>query len=186
MKTKFTIPIAVIFILSFIFTCCGNKETQPTKQETKTDTVKKNTPKTVSIKPDSSGIIALEQLPSSAKDYVSKNFPGYTIQSAAFDPLCQGGDAIDVAVTKQGQPNLSLIFKYDGSFVQKEEDIPLNTAPKKVADVIKIKYTGYAAGNPIEKLTLADNTTQYLIDITKGSISKEVILTPDGVVVCEK
>jgi hypothetical protein len=69
--------------------------------------------------------------------------------------------------------------------VQQEQDAPLNTAPGKIKDVLKAKYADYSAGNQIEKLILVDKTEQYLVDLTKGTISKEVIFDNNGNVVCE-
>lgn len=133
-----------------------------------------------------SGEIAADKLPEGVTAFIQTNYPGYEMKKAASDPLCQGGDAIDVAVAKPGAPNLSLIFKTDGTFVQQEEDVPLTSAPEKVSNALRSQYADYSAGSQIEKLILADNTVQYLIDLTKGNTSKEVIFDADGTVVCEK
>ncbi|HEY5535889.1 MAG TPA: type I restriction enzyme HsdR N-terminal domain-containing protein [Ignavibacteria bacterium] len=77
------------------------------------------------------------------------------------------------------------IFKPDGTYIQKEEDIQFKNAPQKVKEAIKTKYGSYNASDQIEKLTFPDNTTQYLIDIDKDTVSKEVILNSDGQIVCE-
>lgn len=131
------------------------------------------------------GEITLDRLPAGIKEFVTQNHPGYVMAKAASDPLCQGGDAIDIAITKTGAPNLSLIFKPDGSFVQQEEDVAMNTAPVKIRDVIVAKYADYKAGDQIEKLQLADKTVQYLVDLSKGGTTKEVIFSKDGAVICE-
>ena len=129
--------------------------------------------------------IAIDKLPTGVSEFVTKNYPGYQIKSAASDPLCRGGDAIDVVITKSGEPNLSAIFRPDGQFVQQEEDVSLSTAPQKVSDVLTTKYSGYTADKQIEKLILADKTVQYLVDLTKGNLSKEVIFNAEGSVMCE-
>ena len=129
--------------------------------------------------------VSISKLPTTVKPYAERNFPGYHIKSAASDPLCDGSPAIDVAITKKGQPNFSLIFKPDGTFVQKEEDAPLATVPEKVREAFRSHFSGYTAAKDIEKLTLADNTVQYLLDITKGSIAKEAIFNADGTLVCQ-
>ncbi|MBL0200286.1 MAG: hypothetical protein IPP81_08940 [Chitinophagaceae bacterium] len=134
----------------------------------------------------SDGEITLDRLPGGVKEFVVKNYAGYKMVKALSDPLCQGGDAIDLAIAKAGAPNLSLIFKPDGSFVQQEEDVPLSTATNKIMKVLKTKYADYAVGTQIEKLILADKTVQYLADLTRGSVTREVIFTADGNVVCEK
>ena len=90
-----------------------------------------------------------------------------------------------MAITKSGVPNLSVIFRPDGQFVQQEEDVPLSTAPQKISDALKTKYAGYTAGKQIEKLILADKSVQYLVDLTIKKVSKEVIFSAEGNVVCE-
>ena len=82
-------------------------------------------------------------------------------------------------------PNLSVNFRPDGQFVQQEEDVPLSAAPQKISDALKTKYANYATDKQIEKLILADKTVQYPVDLTKGKVSKEVIFSAEGNVVCE-
>jgi hypothetical protein len=193
MKRHYPLLFLALIALILTITRCGNranhenKATDTASQNVTTDTINQNAAAPVDSAADkfASGPIAIEQLPASVNPYVEKNFPGYKIANAAYDPLCSGGNAIDVVITKRGQANLSLIFIPDGTFVQKEEDVPLNTAPNKVRDVVKTKYSDYKAANQIEKITLADNTTEYLIDIAKGNVSKEVIMATDGTVICE-
>ena len=188
---KFFLPAIVVTLALFITSCDNEKnekdekdEATETTQQEKTGTDKKDTalvPTTVLP----AGEILLTNLPVSIKQFIEKNYAGYRMTKAASDPLCQGGDAIDVAVTKAGAPNLSLIFKPDGSFVQQEEDVPIKTAPDKVKDMIAAKYADYKAGDQIEKLQLADKTVQYLVDLSKGETTKEVIFNKEGAVVCE-
>ena len=132
-----------------------------------------------------SGEIALDQLPSNIKEFVAKNYAGYTMQHAAYDPLCSGGNATDVAISKKGSPSYSLIFLPNGTFVQQEEDIDISKAPAAVLEMVKTKYTGFTPAQQIERLTLADKSIQYLLDITKNKIAKEVIFNDAGMVVCE-
>lgn len=172
-----------------IFTACNNggKENRNVKNDSVATEMKKDTGlSTVTITSPATTTYTTGNLPAGVKEFVSKNYAGYAIVNATPDPLCKGGAAIDVAVTKTGAPNLSLIFKPDGSFVQQEEDVPLSTASDKIRSVIKTKYAGYSAGNQIEKLTLVDKTMEYMVDLNKGSVAKEVIFSVDGNIVCEK
>lgn len=105
------------------------------------------------------------------KELITKNYPGYSIIKSIPDPLWQGGNAIDVAITKRGAPNHSLIFKPDGSFVQQEEDVALATVPVKIKNMIKAKFADYSAGDQSERLTLPDKSVQYLVDLSKGKIT---------------
>ena len=189
MNTK-KFPSAVLMILLTIFLgSCGNNSTEKSdapesKSQEAAETTKPDTSMFKTVLPD--GEITLDRLPAGVKEFVIKNYAGYKMVKAASDPLCQGGDAIDLAVAKTGAPNLSLIFKPDGTFVQQEEDVPLSMATSKIMNVLKTKYVDYKAGTQIEKLVLADKTVQYLADLTRGSVTKEVIFTVDGNVVCEK
>ena len=181
------LPITA-FTFSIIFISCNNgsfekNEATETKVQQAIESTKPDTAKFITALP--SGEIALDKLPAGVKEFVAKNYTGYAIIKAASDPLCKGGDAIDVAITKAGAPNFSVIFKPDGSFVQQEEDVPMSTATDKIKNALKTKYADYSAGNQIEKLILADKTVQYLVDLTKGKVSKEVIFNTEGNVVCE-
>lgn len=165
-----------------LLSCNNNKQKQT--QSYVADPVINDTIKTEALKP-LSGKININNLPTKVIEFIDKNYKGYNISSAAYDPLCNGSDAIDVAITHKGKPSYSLIFLPDGTFVQQEEDVDISSAPKKVIGVIREKYPDYKVASQIEKLTLADSSVQYLVDISKGSITKEVILTEDGKIVCE-
>ncbi len=128
------LPGLSIIMISIVLLSCGKSSDKKANTEV-TGTEFKNTTKVDSISnyinmkdPE----IALDKLPASVKLFVEKNYSGYHILTAVPDPLCQGGDAIDVSIEKPGLPKLSLIFKTDGSYVQSEEDVPFNTAPKIV------------------------------------------------------
>lgn len=131
------------------------------------------------------GATTLHNLPANIQGFVQENYPGYSVTIAVSDPLCNGDDAIDVAIVKTGSPGFSLIFKPDGTFVQQEQDVPLKTAPLKIQEILKTKYADYSTGNQIEKSTLANKTEQYQVDLNKNNITKELIFSADGVVVCE-
>ncbi len=187
-----TLPLMALALTITIVSCDSEKnekdekdEATETKQQEKTEAEKAITTATVTTALPA-GEITLDRLPAGVKEFVAKNYTGYKMVKAASDPLCQGGDAIDVAIAKKGAPNLSLIFKPDGTYVQQEEDVPLTTATSKIKDALKAKYADYATGTQIEKVILADKSVEYLVDLTKGTVTKEVIFTVDGNVVCEK
>jgi hypothetical protein len=175
--------IASMAVSMAMISCCNNSSgpennSVKLRASTSTDTFASN-------KKLPKGASRLLNLPANVKGFVQKNYPGYIIAIVVSDPLCGGADAVDVAITKIGSPDLSLIFKPDGTFVQQEQDVPLHTAPPALAQTLKFKYAGYAAGSQIEKLTLADNTEEYLVDLSKDAKSKEVIFDTHGIVVCE-
>lgn len=177
----------IVLIMCIIILSCGKSSDEKRNSEM-TGKESKNIIKADTISNNTNvhnGEIALDKLPTSVKSFVEKNFSGYHILTAVSDPLCQGGDAIDVSIEKTGSPKLSLIFKTDGSFVQSEEDVPLITAPDKVKHSLKTKFPDYKAGSQIEKLTMADKSIQYLFDLEKGKTTKEAIFSSDGTFVCE-
>ena len=178
--------VLAIYLSIFIGSCGNNNNTEKSdapesKKQEANESVHPDTALFKTVLPD--GEITLDRLPAGVKEFVLKNYAGYKMVKALSDPLCQGGDAIDLAIAKTGAPNLSLIFKPDGSFVQQEEDVALSTATFKIKSTLKANY---AVGTQIEKLILADKSVQYLADLTKGNVTKEVIFTTDGIVVCEK
>ena len=181
MKINIILSSALLLFVTAATISCNNGGNNTNEASKKEAAIKGSS---AVITPAPASVITVDNLPASMKEYVSKNYQGYTIKNAASNPLCQGGDAIDVSIEKKGSPMLSLIFKPDGTFVQKEQDVPFATAPQKVKNTIKNNYGAFTAGNQIEVLTLADNSTQYLVDLAQGKTTKEVILTPDGVVVC--
>jgi ABC-type cobalt transport system substrate-binding protein len=127
----------------------------------------------------------LHSLPSSIIEFAQRNYPGYSIISAVSDSFCGEGNVIDIDITKTGAPDISLIFKSGGSFLQQEEDVSLSTVPNQVKKVLKSIYREYSAGKEIEKLILADKTEEYLFNLDRGDVSKEVIFKLNGDVVCE-
>ena len=179
MKIKLFIKYVLFLVLIIVFSNCSKK---PIEQSSKNN---KDTVKSVQKTSFDINTVSIDNLPQNIKDYIALNYKEYKITDAASDPLCTGGDAIDVSIEKANETSLSLIFKPDGTYIQKEEDIQFINAPQKVKEVIKTKYGSYKASDQIEKLTLADNMTQYLIDIEKDTVSKEVIITLDGQIVCE-
>jgi sulfur relay (sulfurtransferase) DsrC/TusE family protein len=190
-KARLTLVLAVTLLV--LLNSCKDKEINDKEEQNEELTEQNegitehnegigNSLKTAVVK---DGKITLNQLPANVADYVAKNYLGYEMKNAAHDPLCSGGDAIDLVITKKDSPTYSLIFLPDGTFVQLEEDIDISKAPTKVLESIKTKYSGYQIAPQIEKLTLANNTTQYLLDIAKDKITKEVIFTTDGIVACE-
>ncbi|MHB8905584.1 MAG: hypothetical protein ACYC6D_05600 [Melioribacteraceae bacterium] len=179
MKRTIIFPLIALAIL-LVAACSNNKQNEGTQlKKVTTDTIIQK------VKP-LSGEISLDKLSNNIKEFVNKNFHGYTIKKASYDPLCTGEDAIDVSIIQKGSKDYSLIFLLDGKFVQLEEDIELSKAPVKVLEILKTKYLGYKPAPKIERLKLANKSIQYLVDLLKDSLTKEVTFNEDGTVVCER
>lgn len=184
MNFKHPFLFIILMAISMVLISCSNDSsgTENNIDKAKTST---NAETFVPVKKLPKGASKLNNLPANVKRFVQRNYPGYIIAIAVSAPLCGVGDAVDVAITKIGTPDLLLIFKQDGSFVQQEQDAPLHTAPPSIEQTLKFKYANYTAGDQMEKLTLADNTQEYLVDLNKGAKSKEVVFDTNGIVVCE-
>jgi hypothetical protein len=181
---KFLLPVFPLAVSLTILSCSnqtkGKDEAAVTQQPVlgKTKDVNSLTYKTIALPKGEINMVKV-------KEFIKSKYPGYTLIRAVPDPLCQGGDAIDVNIIKSGSPNLSLIFKPDGTFVQQEEDVPISTSTNEIRNALKEKFASYSVNTQIEKLTLDDKTIQYMVDLNKGKTSKEVIFTTTGIVVCE-
>jgi translation elongation factor EF-1beta len=93
MKRTIIFSLIALAIL-LVAACSNNKQNESTQlKKVTTDTIQK-------VKP-LSGEISLDKLPNNIKEYVNKNFHGYTIKKASYDPLCTGEDAIDVSIIQK-------------------------------------------------------------------------------------
>ncbi|MBS0646496.1 MAG: PepSY-like domain-containing protein [Verrucomicrobia bacterium] len=182
MKTLSLLAVAATFaVLSF--SSCKDNDGEQNEKDEKNEAPKEQV--NLPASPPKAETVSLETLPASVEEYVTKNYPGYKMESAVSDPLCNHNEAVDVTVTKAGAPTYSLIFKLDGQFVQQEQDVDVSKAPATILAVVKEKYAGFVPAKQIEQLTLADKSTQYLLDLSKDNIAKEVIFDTKGNVICE-
>lgn len=165
--------------LDFIFDAQGSFIKMKNEDKEYNELATNNTSRIVS------GKVEIDSLPQSVNLFVADNYAGYKIEGATHDPMCNGDDAIDVAITKVGGKPFSLIFTPQGTFIQQEEDVSIEIAPSNVMKVLKAKYADFNADQQIEKLTLADKSEQYLVDLSKNGVNKEVIFDANGNVVCE-
>jgi len=164
MKTTYKIILAIVLIGLII----GLFITFNTENKQTTDTVSTERNTTISQK---------------AQSYINDNYPGYTIVKASDDPMCTGEPAIDVLM-KKNQDIISLIFSPDGDFLQSEVDVNYSEAPQEIDSMLKSEFSEYTASEQIEKLTLPNGENQYLVDITKGKESREVIFDAAANIVC--
>ncbi len=183
---NFKHPFLVITLMAIcrVMASCSN-HSSGTENNSDMAKASPNTNTFVSNKKLPKGASRLYNLPPNVQGFVRKNYPGYLITIAVAATLCGVGDAVDVAITKIGSPDLSLIFKPDGTFVLQEQEVSLNTAPHAIIQTLKAKYPFYSPESQIKKLTLADNTVDYRVELKKRAKSKEVTLDTSGIVICE-
>ena len=128
------------------------------------------------------GEIAITGLPTAITNYVKTNYTDYTIDEAQKDTLCNGIAGIEVELEKKGAADISLFFNNENAFILKEEDIKYSTLPTNVSAFISNNYPNYEMPKKAEKITLADGTIQYEVDLKEKTtkIEKEVLINAEG------
>ena len=81
---------------------------------------------------------------------------------------------------------MKLYFDASSAYLMKDSRILFTDVPQAVKDYILANYSGYETCNRATKLTLADNSLQFIVYLHAGQIRKNVRLKGDGTVVCEK
>ena len=137
----------------------------------------------VSCKKDSS--IAIADLPAAIKTYVEANYPGYALEEAEQETLCTGESTYEVEIEQGDDDELELTFDTDGNFLFSETEIPVAELPAAVINTIASNYAGFKT-EEADKLSMADGTTRYEVELEKGKTEKEVLFDAEGGVICEQ
>jgi Putative beta-lactamase-inhibitor-like, PepSY-like len=133
--------------------------------------------------------VNITALPSAIITYVNTNYVGYTIEEVENDTLCDGTIGIELELEKQNAEDISLFFSNENIFILKEEEIKYNTLPTGVQTFFSTNYPNYKLPEDADKITLANGTVQYEVDIKEKTtkIEKEVITNLDGTAkICER
>jgi hypothetical protein len=132
------------------------------------------------------GGIPIDSLPVILKDYVTANYAGYVIRRASFDSLCFNGEVIGVMLFQPGSVPVKLYFATTGEFLMQANRIRYADIPQTVKDYITANYATFHATPIAEKLTLADNSIQYIVFVHKGPTRKSVRIDAAGAFICEQ
>ena len=131
------------------------------------------------------GFIPVDSLPYAIKAYVTTHFAGYTLRHAEYDSLCPNGLVYEINIDKMKTPPVQLYFDMTATFLMRSDLIRYFDLPQVVQSSILTNYAGYFSMK-IEKLTLADGTLQYLVDLSKPHTMKTVRFDANGIVLCER
>ena len=131
------------------------------------------------------GNIPIDSLPAAIKAYVTTNFAGYTLRHAEYDSLCPNGLVYEITIDKMMSPPVQLYFDMTAAFLMRSDLIRYQELPEVVKSSAITNYPGYFAMK-IEKLTLADGSLQYLLDLSKPHVMKTVRFDANGIIVCER
>jgi len=131
------------------------------------------------------GGIPVDSLPAAITGYITSSFAGYTIRHAEFDSLCPNGRVYEITIDKMMTPPVELYFDLATVFLMRADQVRAGDLPQAVKASISSGYTGFFPMKT-EKLTLADGSVQYLVDLSKPHTMKTVRFAADGTVICER
>lgn len=124
-------------------------------------------------------------IPQKAASYIREQYPSYQIVSMTDDPMCTWEAAIDIGLQKSSE-KVSLIFSPEWDYIQKEVDVDYSEASPKIQTKLQSEFARYTPSQQIEKLTRKNGDLLYLVDITQGSETREVIFDTGANIVCNK
>jgi hypothetical protein len=130
--------------------------------------------------------IPFDSIPASAKNYITANFPGYTIHHARPDTLCQFGTIISVMIDSSFKTHQQLIFNVSGIFLAEESRINSADVPSAVTAAIAASYSGYTVRDKSEVFALAGGSKQYKLFLFKDNLHLDVVFTENGTIICEQ
>ncbi|MFN0216621.1 MAG: PepSY-like domain-containing protein [Saprospiraceae bacterium] len=127
--------------------------------------------------------VPVKDLPQAIKAYVEANYPGYALDEAEKETDCSGLTVYDVEIEQGEENEIELTFDADGNFLYSEAEIAAVDLPAAVANGIATNYAGFTT-EEADKLTLADGSTRYEVELKKGKTVKEVLFDSEGTVIC--
>lgn len=131
--------------------------------------------------------IPIDSLSVTIIDFITVNYPSFTIKHAELDSLCQFGAVTEVMINDStALLRLKLAFDSSDAFLFIAERALFTDVPQAVIDAIALNYPAYTSRDRCEKFTLAAGTIQFKIYLTDGQTRLSVIFNEDGTVVCEE
>jgi hypothetical protein len=111
----------------------------------------------------------------------------WKIDNVQYNPMCDGSEAYDVAVSNPSGLKTSFILDRAGKLIQSEVDKNFSEASVPLKDILKKNYSGYTYGDTYESLQMASGEERYLIDLSQngGKTTSELILAKDGSIICQ-
>ena len=124
-------------------------------------------------------------LPQSVQDYISSNYPNYSIDESETDTSCTGTAIYEVEIEASDDDELELTFDSEGTFLYSETEIGVDELPDAVTSSIDTNYSDYST-EEAERLDMADGSARYEVELKNGSTELDVLFESDGTVVCEE
>ena len=156
MKKTFFLLSVSLFTMTLLFTNCGDDDDD-----------------------------TLIDLPTIITDYLSSNYPDYTIDESEQDTLCDGTVVYEVEIENSNDDELELTFDIEGNLLFTETEIETTDLPSDVSASIATNYADYSIDDA-EQLNMFDNTLRFEVEIENGNTTLSVLMEADGTVVCEE
>jgi hypothetical protein len=130
--------------------------------------------------------IPIDSLSVTIVDFITVNYPSFTIKHAELDSICQFGTVTEVMINDStASLRLKIAFDSSNAFLFFGERALFTDVPQAVIDAIALNYPAYTSRDRCEKFTLAAGNIQFKIYLTDGQTRLSVIFNEDGTVVCE-
>ena len=128
----------------------------------------------------------IDSLPTTALNYITTNYPNYTIDDAEYDMTCDSTMVIEVEI-ESGNSELELTFDISGNFLYSTVEINSTSLPTAVSNSIATNFPNYTLDDDeADELTMADGTSRYEVELESMQDELEVLFAADGTVICQK
>lgn len=129
--------------------------------------------------------IPSDSLAQAIVNYVTGNYPGYIIEHANIDSLCQFGNVTEV-VADDSIGHVKLYFDASNNYLMKDNRINYSAIPQVITAYVTSNYSGYFPCFRAIKFTLADGSIEYMVFLKGNHAHKRVTFKEDGTFVCEQ
>lgn len=132
------------------------------------------------------GWIPVDSLSATILEYISANYPDYTIMHAKYDSICPDGEVIKVAIGQMGTWPFDLVFGAEDAYLFTSNMVHYWDLPQAVRDFIEANYLGWWHIGNAERFTMTDSSLQYTVFLKQQQEMKKIRVAEDGTLICEQ
>lgn len=129
--------------------------------------------------------VKIADLPASIQAWISNNHPGFTADEAENEVLCDGTKVFAVEAEKGEEEEIQLTFDTNGAFLFSQTEVAVADLPTAVSAGAAKKYAGQAISEAV-KMSMADGSTRYEVELGSGKSEKGVVFDNEGIFLCEE
>ena len=128
---------------------------------------------------------SLITLPDGVLNYISANYPSYTIDESEQELACDNTTVYEVEL-EDGSNEIELTFDTESNFLYSEIEIKDSDLPTTVTSSISTNFPNHSLDDEADEMTMADGSIQYEVEVENNTEELEVILAADGTVLCQR